>query len=48
MKKTHHEKRVAYKKWASRIEENVKKIYNYDKSCIEFLEKYDIAERKFM
>jgi len=46
--KRYQEKRVAYQKWAMRIEENVKKIYKYDKQCIEFLEKYDIAERKFM
>ena len=48
MKKTQLEKRAANKKWFITIEENVKKIYNYDKQCIQFLEKYDIAERKFM
>jgi len=48
MKKEYFNKRISKEKWAMRLEENVKRIYNYDKQCIQFLEKYDIAERKFM
>ncbi len=48
MKKEHLNKRISKEKWAMRLEENVKRIYGYDKQCIQFLEKYDIAERKFM
>ena len=48
MKKEHLKKRISKEKWAMRLEDNVKRIYDYDKQCIQFLQKYDIAERKFM
>jgi len=48
MKKTYADRRVSHQLWKLRVEENIKAIYKYDKSCIEFLEKYNISERKFM
>ena len=48
MDKTHAERRKDHNVWKLRIEENIKAIYKYDKQCIEFLEKYDIAEKRFM
>ena len=48
MDKTHAERRKDHNAWKMRVEENIKNIYKYDYSCIAFLDKYDIAERKFM
>ena len=47
MNKTHAERLEEHNAWKMRVEENIKSIYKYDKQCIEFLEKYDIAEKGF-
>lgn len=47
MRKTYAERRKDHIVWKMRVEENIKSIYKYDRQCIEFLEKYDIAEKGF-